>query len=307
MKVRIVCSGTKANFNFEIHQAFIYDQIQSIIKLDSSVQFEYFFIEKGGFSGYFNAWRSLVKEQKQNPCNLIHAHGGLPALLSVMQFKEPVVSTFHGSDINISKVKWFSAVASFLSKKSIYVSQNLLNKAIIRGKAEVIPCGVDLDLFKSLNMHECRKLLGLDSSKKYVLFSSAFDNPVKNFGLLKDALELWPENPPEVIELKGVRRESVPFYMNAANVCVLTSFSEGSPQFVKEAMACNRPVVATNVGDISELFGNSINCRFTTFEPSKLYEILFSLVEKDESNGRSQMQNYELGKIASQVLTIYQD
>lgn len=307
MKVRIVCSGTKADFNFEIHQAFIYDQIQSIIQLDKSIQFEYFFIEKGGFSGYFNAWRNLLKQQKLNPCNLIHAHGGLPALLSVLQFKEPVISTFHGSDINKSKVKWFSAIASFLSKKSIYVSQNLLNKAIIRGKAQVIPCGVDLDLFKPLNMDECRKSLGLNPEKKYLLFSSSFDNPVKNFGLLKEALELWPGTPAEVIELKGIPRSKVPLYMNAANVCVLTSLSEGSPQFIKEAMACNRPVVATNVGDISELFGNSINCRFTTFEPSKLCEILVSLVDASESNGRSQMQNYELGKIASRVLTIYRD
>lgn len=305
MKVRIVCSGTVPNFNFEIHQAFIYDQVESIKRLDKSITFEYFFISKGGFSGYFNAWKLLLAEQKRNPCDVIHAHGGLAAFISVMQFKEPVISTFHGSDINLPKSRVISGIAASLSRASIFVSKGLKKKALFKGNATVIPCGVDLAMFKPMDKIPCRKTLGLDENKKYILFSSSFDNTVKNFGLLKQALELWGSDAPEVLELKGVRREMVPVYMNAADVCVLCSFTEGSPQFIKESMACNKPIVATNVGDIVELFGDSANCKITTFEAYDLLEKLKSLIKESESNGRSRMEQYELSKIASKTIIQY--
>jgi teichuronic acid biosynthesis glycosyltransferase TuaC len=304
MGVRVVCSGNVPDFNFQIHQAFIYEQVESLKKLDTSLQFEYFFIKKGGFNGYLQAWKQLRKLPKSD---IIHAHGGLASFLSVMLFRERVISTFHGSDINLKKVRWLSAIASFFSKKSIYVSNELLNKSIIQGKPAVIPCGVDMDLFKPITMQDCRKKLGLDISKKYLLFSSSFSNPVKNFSLLQAAVALWPGNPPEILELKNISRTNVPLYMNAANICVLCSFTEGSPQFIKEALACNRPVVSTNVGDVRELFGNSENCRITTFEASDLCQAIVSLIDALESNGRNNMKNYDLGKIASQILTIYQN
>lgn len=293
------------NFNFEIHQAFIFDQVESIKRCDKSITFEYFFISKGGFSGYFNAWKRLLAEQKRNPCDVIHAHGGLAAFISVMQFKERVIATFHGSDINLPQSRLISGLAASLSKTSIFVSEGLKKKALFQGNAAVIPCGVDLEMFKPRDKTTCRKSLGLDENNKYILFSSSFDNPVKNFGLLKQALEIWGNDAPQVLELKGVRREMVSIYMNAADVCVLCSFTEGSPQFIKESMACNKPIVATNVGDIVELFGESANCKITTFDASDLLEKLKSLIKEKESNGRSRMEQYELGKIASEIIFQY--
>ncbi|MEX1189804.1 MAG: glycosyltransferase [Bacteroidia bacterium] len=307
MRIRIVCSGTMPDFNFRLHQAFIYDQIEALKQLDKSLEFEYFYIKKGGLTGYFRAWRDLLKQQKQSPCDIIHAHGGLPAFLSILQFREKVISTFHGSDINLSKVRLPSAVAAIFSKKSIYVSEQLLEKSIFKGNPAVIPCGVDLSLFKPLQMKECRDKLGLETSKKYILFSSAFNNPVKNYPLLSETLKLWKGEAPEVLELKNISREEVPLYMNAANVCVLCSFTEGSPQFIKEAMACNRPIVSTNVGDVLELFGESVNCEITTFDAQILCEKIAKLIDESKSNGRSRMLNYEQGMIAEKILAIYRE
>ncbi|MEZ5173512.1 MAG: glycosyltransferase [Bacteroidia bacterium] len=302
MKILIVCSATSRNFNLQIHQAFIYEQVESIKVIDKSIQFDYFFIKQKGLSGYLKALLELRNSKKYD---LIHAHGGLPAFLSVLLFREPVISTFHGSDINSRKTKLISAFASLLSRKSIYVSQQLKEKALYKRNSVVIPCGVNLELFQPLKMEACRRTLNLDEKKKYILFSSSFSNPVKNFPLLEAALKLWVGAPPEVIELKGIGRELVPLYMNAVDVCVLTSFSEGSPQFIKEALACNRPVIATPVGDIKELIGNSHNCRITNFTPDDLSNSIVQLINENISNGRENMKSYELGFIAAKVLKVY--
>lgn len=305
MKVRIVCSGNIPDFKFEVHQAFIYDQVESIKKLDKQIEFDYFFISKGGVSGYLKAWKQLRLELRNNPCHTIHAHGGLSAFIAGLQFKEPVISTFHGSDINQPKIRLISGLAAGLSKISIFVSRALKNKAIIKGNSVVIPCGVDLNLFKPMDKTSCRDALGLSQNKKYVLFSSSFDNPVKNYPLLREAISFFKNEVPEVLELKGLRREEIPLYMNAADVCVLCSFTEGSPQFIKESMACNRPIVATPVGDIIELFGDTANCKTTTFEARDLFEKIKSLFLENKSNGRDRMKHYEQEKIASQIVNHY--
>jgi len=100
MKVLIVCSGTALDFNFEQHQAFIYDQINSIESLNNGICFNTFFIKRKGIKGYINALSELKQEIKKSAPDLVHAHGGTVALLCNLQRKVPVVSTFHGSDIN---------------------------------------------------------------------------------------------------------------------------------------------------------------------------------------------------------------
>jgi glycosyltransferase involved in cell wall biosynthesis len=302
MKVRIVCSATVQKFNLKIHQAFIYEQVESLKKMDPNLEFEYFFIEKSGVSGYLKSW---LKLRKQSKCDLIHAHGGLPALLSVLIFREPVISTFHGSDVNLKKIRIFSAFAALLSNKSIYVSKYLQKKSLIRSRSSVIPCGVDLDLFKPMDRDLCCIKLGLPPENRYLLFASAFSNPVKNYSLLEKALEHWPDEAPTVLELKGISREMVPIYMNAANVCVLTSLSEGSPQFVKEALACNRPLVSTAVGDVTELIDGSMNCRITKFDPEDLCKQITDLIKEEKSDGRKNMVNYNVYTIASQIINLY--
>jgi glycosyltransferase involved in cell wall biosynthesis len=61
----------------------------------------------------------------------------------------------------------------------------------------------------------------------------------------------------------------MPIWYNASDVVILTSLWEGSPNVIKEAMACNRPIVATNVGDIDFLLGDTPNCYVTDFTIAK--------------------------------------
>lgn len=305
MKVRVVCSGNSPDFDFKKHQAFIYDQTEAIKRLNEGVEFEFFFIKGKGWKGYLSEIKRLKAEIIRNPCDLIHAHFGLACFLASLQRKEPVVSTFHGSDINEKTIKWFSAIASLLSKASIFVSHKLQSKALIAKNPFVIPCGVDLELFKPMDKSDCRRLLGLSAEKKYILFSSAFSNPVKNFALLQSAIDQWGENAPEILELWNKSREEVPIWMNAADICVLTSFSEGSPQFIKEALACNRPVVATDVGDISEVFQGVDKAIIVNFETPKVQAAIRKLLPENQSNGRKKMTHFDHIQIARRVLAVY--
>ena len=305
MKVRIVCSATSQNFNFSVHQAFIYDQTEAIKAAHPEVEFSYFFIRNGGLKGYLNAYFQLRKAIREEPCSMMHAHVALSGFICSLQFREPFICTFHGSDINKKFTRRLSAWVAFRSKVNVFVSNKLLSKSYYKKRAVVIPCGVDTEVFHPMDKTSCRKKLGLNPDGTYLLFSSAFDNPVKNFPLLQEALSLWEGTPPQVLELKGISRKDVPVWMNAADVCVLTSFSEGSSQFLKEALACNRPVISTPVGDASTLFEQVSNAKITTFAPAALKQDLLELLKTEASNGRECISAYDQKMITQKIYDLY--
>jgi glycosyltransferase involved in cell wall biosynthesis len=305
MKIKIVCSGNTPDFDFKKHQAFIYDQVEAVKNLDTEIKFDYFFISGKGWKGYLSEFKRLKREINQHPCDIIHAHFGLACFLASLQRRVPVVSTFHGSDINHRVVRWLSGIASMLSSASVFVSKKLMEKALVAKNPFIIPCGVDLSLFKPIDKDTCRKTLKLEKNKKYLLFSSAFTNPVKNYQLLKTALENWGDSPPEVLELWNRSREEVPLWMNAADICVLTSISEGSPQFIKESLACNRPVIATDVGDISEVFQGVDNAIIVNFEAPSVQTAIRKLLPENKSNGRSKMTHFDHLQTARKIIAVY--
>jgi glycosyltransferase involved in cell wall biosynthesis len=311
MKVLIVCSGNIEDFNFKRHRPFIADQVEAIEKIDSSIKFFFYFIKGKGIIGYLKNIRALKRKIKTENIDIIHAHFSLSGLLCCLQQKAPVVVTFHGSDINLKKNYVFSPFIQLLSKQTIFVSEQLYKKAFLKNNAAIIPCGVDIDVFKPLNKNLCKNSFNLDHSKLYILFSSSFSNSIKNYHLLKEALSLINNENLVVIELKNFTRIEVAKLMNAVDLCVLTSFSEGSPQFIKESMACNRPIVATNVGDISWLFGNELGCYFSEFNADDLKNkilLAFSYSEKfKNTTGRERMISLGLDSesTAKRIIEIY--
>jgi glycosyltransferase involved in cell wall biosynthesis len=110
--------------------------------------------------------------------------------------------------------------------------------------------------------------MGLDAFGKYVLFSGAFDNPVKNASLAKDTVDLIPEA--QLIELKGYSRSQVSVLMHAVDALLMTSFTEGSPQVIKEAMACVCPIVSVDVGDVKERVSEIDGCFISDPDPREL-------------------------------------
>ena len=75
--------------------------------------------------------------------------------------------------------------------------------------------------------------------------------------------------------------------MNSVDVVVVTSFMEGSPNVVKEAMACNCPVVATKVGDIEWLFGDEPGYFLTSFDEKDCADQIIKAVQYSSEVGKT--------------------
>lgn len=304
MKVLIVCSGNAENFDFRIHQAFIYEQIEAV-KKNHNIEYDTFFIKGRGVSGYLKNLRAMNSKIKRYLPDMVHAHFGLSGLLACLQRKVPVIITFHGSDGHVPQVRFFSKIASRLSRFNIFVS-TVIQKFIYENDRDfIIPCGIDLEIFQPIDMKITREELNFMPDKKYILFSSGFDNQVKNSPLAFSAVEKI-ELKCELIELKNKSREEVNLLLNACDLLLLTSFSEGSPQIIKEAMACNCPIVATDVGDIKEVIGKTDGCFITSFEPEDVAEKIGIALKFDKRTyGREKIKNFNNKLVAEKVYSVY--
>jgi glycosyltransferase involved in cell wall biosynthesis len=304
MKALIVVSGNIEEFNMQLHHAFVHEQIECI-KENFNLEFDIYQIKGKGFAGYLKNLSSLKKYIDRVKPDIVHAHFGLSGLLAVMQRKVPVVITFHGSDINLDSVRPFSVIASKLSKHNIFVSNKIFQKSKANGKSSVIPCGINLDVFYPIDMKEAREKLNMDQRKKYILFSSSFDRAEKNSSLAFTAVKKMQMNC-ELLELKNRGREEVNLLLNASDLLLLTSISEGSPQVIKEAMACNCPIVTTDVGDIREVIDGTNGCYITTFDPADVAEKINLAFEFNKrTKGRDKIQHFDNKIIAEKVYRVY--
>lgn len=299
MKVLIIASKNSGNLSpFVVEQAHALQQ--------QGVVIDYFGIVGKGIKGYLRVLPSLRKKIKEFQPDIIHAHYGLSGLLANLQRKVPVVTTYHGSDINVATVRRFSKIAMRLSAWNVFVSQRNVELAKIHKKFSLLPCGIDVDNFALQDKSEARNALGWDADGKYVLFAGAFDNEVKNAPLAQTAVKLLPNV--QLIELKGYSRQEVATLFYAADVLLLTSFMEGSPQVVKEAMACNCPVVTVDVGDVKERLGRVQPSAIVERNPQAIASALKSVLEQDKrSNGREELlqQRLDNQSVAMKLISIY--
>lgn len=263
MKILIICSYRNYAPYTDYVAPFIYEQMQGLKQL--GCDFRICFVLGGGLKSYWQAWKNLRKMIDEYKPDLVHAHYGLCCVIANLQRRVPVVSTYHGSDINDSKIRVLSKIAIRLSQRNIFVSERLMSLIKCPKRAIVIPCSVDTTIFYPMDKLECRKQLGMDLEKKYILFSKEFADTVKNYPLAKQAVEIIDPQA-ELLEFYGYTREQVPLLYNAVDLGLMTSFTEGSPQFVKEAVACGCPVVSTDVGDVREVIDGVSNCYLSTYE-----------------------------------------
>ena len=245
MRILVVASFNKGRF-----APFIVEQAEALKNAGCGVSF--FGLQGKGVRGYLKNLSSLKRKIKEEKPDVVHAHYGLSGLLANLQRGVPVVTTYHGSDINDKKILPFSKLAMRLSGWNIFVSRKTLEIANPKRNYSLLPCGVDLTDLQLTERQEARRQMHLDADKKYILFAGAFDNAVKNASLAKEAVALLDDPNVELFELKGFSREEVTLLMCAADAFLMTSFTEGSPQVIKEALACGCPIVSVDVGDVRE-------------------------------------------------------
>ena len=153
-----------------------------------------------------------------------------------------------------------------------------------------------------------REEYGMNPGKKYVLFLGNPDNPHKNFKLLQDASRQLDSNQIVILAPYPLSHDKVVSYLNLSDLLVLTSFAEGSPNVIKEALACNCPVVSTPVGDVPELIKNIKGCEITTFDPDDLAAKILSVITRNQRiNSRNSIRHLDNKIISKKIIQIYQE
>lgn len=314
MKILVIASDKNGHF-----APFIEEQITALQAC--GMEIIRYGVTGKGIAGYLRelpALRRLIRAERPD---IIHAHFGLCGLLATLAtigLHTPVVVTYHGCDINAKKNRPFSKVAMCLSAWNIFVShRQMLNafgteeKANKNHKWSIVPCGIDTQLFD--DEHICTEWYdNTFPSKNYVLFAGSFDNFVKGPELAKQAVDLYntlhSELPIELLELRGYTREQVVTLMHKCSALLLTSIREGSPQVVKEAMACGCPIVSVDVGDVAErLSGMEGGYVVPTRDPKELALNLEPAIAFGRTKGREKLLEDGLDntQIVETLISIY--
>lgn len=303
MRVLIVASFNKGRF-----APFIIEQVEALKKEGCEVA--WLGLQGKGITGYLRNFTLLRKEIEAFHPEVVHAHYGLSGLLANLQRSAPVVVTYHGSDINEPQVLRFSKMAMRLSAWDVFVSQRTLEIAKPKKNYSLIPCGIDLSCLQLTEKSRARDQMHLEIGKKYILFAGAFDNEVKNAQLANEAMALMDKGEAELLELKGYTSDEVTLLMCAADAVLMTSLTEGSPQVIKEALACGCPIVSVDVGDVKERTEGIDGCYVAaTRDPKELAQLLQkAFLFEGKTKGRDKLiaDGLDNQNVAQQLINIYE-
>ncbi|HHY20835.1 MAG TPA: glycosyltransferase family 4 protein [Bacilli bacterium] len=266
-----------------------------------------------GVMGYIDRITQLKKTIRETKPDLIHAHYSYNGFISSFASDKPVITSLMGTDVNGSNL-WRPIIRYFMKYKwssTIMKSAEMKNELNSNVSCQfVVPNGVDLEKFKPLKKIQCRKQLGWDKEKKIILFGGRPSNSVKNYKLASEAFSIIKDDKYDMKTLGGISNDTVPLLLNAADVLLLTSKSEGSPNIIKEAMACNLPIISTDVGDVKWLLEGVENSYITSDKPDTIANQLLLLFECDNvSNGRNKLMQLHLDSqsVAIKIKNIYEN
>lgn len=319
MKVLFVSSGNSRN------------QISPIVKnqgdslQQAGINIDYFTVKGKGVTGYLRNAKHLKVYLKENKYDLLHAHYGLCGLVIILANKTlPMLLSLMGSDANgeynskgrLSSISYLNMLATKLSAfKTDHVivkSDNIREKIGFKKQVSVVPNGVDLGKFRPVEKSMARKKLRLELDQKIILFLGNKNVTGKNFSLAITAARLLDEKI-QLLAPHPVANNQVAVYLNACDVLLLTSTLEGSPNIIKEAMAVNCPIVATDVGDVRWVLGDTKGCFIASFDPADVADKIRRAIDFSEKHGRTNGRNRikELGldstTIAKKIVTIYEN
>jgi glycosyltransferase involved in cell wall biosynthesis len=179
--------------------------------------------------------------------DVVHAHFGLTAWPALAVPAHVRALTLHGTDLRHPRTRLLTRAVlpriDLLATVSTSLAAELPRRA--RARAQVLPCGVDLERFRPLPRAQARAELSLDPQRPYLLFAADPARPEKRYDLARG---LAGELGVELLTLGGVAPAHVPLWVNAANAVLVPSEREGFGLAVLEALACDVPVLATPVG-----------------------------------------------------------
>lgn len=322
MKILFISSGNKIGTNNGV-SSFVRSQMDSLI--EQGEQVDLFPVVGHGIRGYLKNLKSLRQQIKQGNYDIVHAHYSTCAWLTELALcclslkKRPkLVVSILGSFPCISnkgklKRRFVNFSVSHLWDKTIVKSRRTLKQLLLNDKVEqsvlLLPNGVNLEQFTIVPQQKARQELAFEKDMKYVIFVSNPNRVEKRWSLAENVVQALNDEQTVLVPVFNRSHNEVVKFMCAADVLLLTSFSEGSPNVIKEAMACNLPIVTTDVGDVHERLDNLEGC-FVAEEDSaqKLAECLKqALAFSGRTNGREALieQGLTTQLVAKKLISTY--
>ncbi len=266
-----------------------------------------------GWGAYLRGFWRIRRALQATEYDLVHAHYVFSGDLLIGQRwlpgvrVPPVVLTQHGPETQIG---WTPPLCRWTSRRvaRTLATSRRVEQALGLPGVVILPCGSDTDLFQPRPAAEARVALGLPLEAPLVLFCGMPQRPEKRFDLVQAAVDRLRETRPEVrlIVAAGEPHERIPLFMNACDALILASSAEGSPMVIKEAMACNLPIVSVPVGDVEEVIGGTAGCYVAEPEAGALAVALGQALDfGGRTQGRAAISHLSLAAIAERIEQVY--
>ena len=269
---------------------------------------------------YLRAWRDVRRRLKSGRYDIVHAQFGQSAL-AALPCPLPLVVTLRGDDLlgalhdteghMTPAGRLLSLVTKFTARRAdavIVVAEHMKAKLARGVEADVIPSGLNLELFRPMPQADARRAADLPLDKKLVLFVGAPDLARKRYGLAREVVTRVAQRMPvELLLGWGVPHARMPLLMNACDALIFTSLQEGSPNAVKEALACNLPVVSVPVGDVAERLQGTEGCELCADDkPDTLATALERVLKRGaRATSRQSVAHLDERLIAQKVIGVY--
>jgi len=304
VKVLFICrQKTKTNVS-----PFVKAQAHALT--NEGVKVDFFLIKNNGVFGYLKSIRELIHCTENIEYDVYHAHYSFSGYVASLAKKKPLVVSLLGTDVIKSSLSRsiLKIVSSMCDWSGIIVKSDQMKNLLKIKKIEVVPNGVSFDTFHPINQKKARSILNWNLEEKIILFNGHKSNPIKNYALAEKAINLCKKNI-KIVEMKNLDQEKLNLYYNACDVFLSTSLWEGSPNTIKEAMACNTNIISTNVGDVNYLFGKEKYNRICTFDPIEISTTITNAlrVKKENNKGRERLIHLSLQgtDVAQKLIKLY--
>lgn len=288
----------------------IRDQADALKQLGHDVEVLFFDTQARRLSYVKAAWRVFWDVGVRGGYDLVHAHYGyLVGWVARMQWRRPVIVTFRGSDLMRPSER---RISSFLARvvDDVIVMTREMKDILGSSEAHVIPYGIDLAIFKPQGRDVARQALGLPAEAPLILFPYRTDRVMKRFELVREATELLKAEFPSVMVLTIAEESNIRVaqYMAACDLMMLTSSREGAPVAIREALACNLPIVSVDVGDVADVIQGVEWCSIVNDDPPALAASAASILRSGErSNGVEHAAKLDIMHAAAAVGDVYDE
>jgi len=323
MKV-LVFTNMYPSEELPFYGSFVHDEVRALRA--AGIDTDVFFVNgRKSRWNYLGMAPGFFRRVARKPYDIVHVHHSYCGLVATMQSRIPVVWTFHEGEIMTDPAtrgrdhRWKSLAYSAGFKRrvarrvdAVIVVAEFLSNPLGRPDAVTLPSAVDTGLFRPCETSESLARIGLDSRRRYILFPSTPGRVEKRYNLARAAVDAVRARcgdyaDVELISLDDVPHTEVPMYMNASEMVLMTSAFEASPVTVRESLACNVPVISTDVGDVRQVIDSIEGCHVVEPVVTDIAcAIERALNAPRRVAARERMLAYSHEKTAQRIIAVYE-